>query len=164
MTTATHAQLLHPVAGPAAPALHAPGARPLGARPSRKARWSGRTLSGLAVLFLLADALMKVLELPVAVQGTQQVGYPQSVVFGLGVVQLACLAAYLVPRTSVLGAVLWTGYLGGAVATHVRIGDPLLTHVLVPVYVALFLWGGLWLRDARLRALLPVVRGAGPSR
>jgi DoxX-like family len=152
----TNAQLLHPIAAAGAPAPGAADARPLDARPSRGALWTGRALGGVASLFLLADALMKVLELPVAVQGTQQVGYPKEVVFGLGVVQLVCLAAYLVPRTAVLGAVLWTGYLGGAVATHVRIGDPLLSHVLAPVYVALFLWGGLWLRDARVRAVLPV--------
>ena len=77
-------------------------------------------------------------------------------VFSLGIVQLVCLAFYLVPRTAVLGAVLWTGYLGGAVATHVRIGHPLFSHVLFPVYVAVLLWVGLWLRDERLRTVLPV--------
>ncbi|WP_309893783.1 DoxX family protein [Archangium sp.] len=117
--------------------------------------WAGRILSGLAALFMLFDATMKVLELPVAVQGTTQLGYPESVVFGLGVVQLVCLAVYLVPRTSVLGALLWTGYLGGAIATHVRLGNPLFSHILFPTYVAAFLWLGLWLRDERLRAVLP---------
>ena len=124
--------------------------------PSKKALWAGRILSGLAVLFLLSDAAMKVLQLPVATQGTKQIGYPESVVLGLGIVQLVCLVVYLVPRTSVLGTVLWTGYLGGAVATHVRVGDPLFSHILFPVYVAAFLWAGLWLRDERLRAVLPV--------
>src|SRR5205823_2168452 len=85
-----------------------------------------------------------------------QLGYPASVVFGLGVLQLACLVVYLVPRTSVLGAVLWTGYLGGAVATHVRVGNPLFSHTLFPIYVATFLWAGLWLRDERLRCVLPM--------
>lgn len=122
---------------------------------SKKALWAGRVLSGLAVLFLLFDAGIKLLESPEAVQGTIQLGYPENVVFGLGVVQAVCLLVYLVPRTSVLGAVLWTGYLGGAVATHVRVGDPLFSHVLFPVYVAAFLWVGLWLRDERLRAVLP---------
>jgi hypothetical protein len=121
-----------------------------------KALWVGRILSGLAVLFLLFDAGMKLLQLPVAVEGTRQLGYPESVVFGLGIVQLVCLVAYLVPRTSVLGAILWTGYLGGAVATHVRLGNPLFSHILFPLYVAAFLWAGLWLRDERLRAVLPV--------
>src|SRR5207249_3667915 len=95
-----------------------------------KAVWTGRVLSGLAVLFLLFDAGVKVLQHPMAVQGTAELGYPQSVVVGLGIVQLVCLAVYLVPRTSVLGAVLWTGYLGGAVATHVRVGNPLFSHAL----------------------------------
>jgi DoxX-like family len=121
-----------------------------------KARRAGYVLSALAVLFLLFDATIKVLQLPMAVQGTVQLGFPASVLFGLGVVQLICLAVYLFPRTSVLGAVLWTGYLGGAIATHVRVGDPLFSHVLFPVYVAALLWGGLWLRDGQLRAVLPV--------
>ena len=119
--------------------------------------WTGRVLSGVAVLFLAMDAVIKVLQLPVAVEGTKKVGYPAGVVLVLGIIQLVCLAAYLIPRTRVLGAILWTGYLGGAVATHVRIGDPLFSHVLFPVYVATLLWGGLCLRDARLRA---VVQGA----
>ncbi|HEV2720231.1 MAG TPA: DoxX family protein [Thermoanaerobaculia bacterium] len=119
--------------------------------------WSGRVLSGVAVLFLTMDAMIKVLQLPVAVEGTKKVGYPAGVVLVLGIIQLICLAAYLIPRTRVLGAILWTGYLGGAVATHVRMGDPLFSHVLAPVYVAAVLWGGLCLRDARLRA---VVKGA----
>jgi len=123
---------------------------------ANKALWVGRILSGLAVLFLLFDATLKVLQLPVAMQGTRELGYPESVIFGLGIVQLVCLVAYLVPRTSVLGAVLWTGYLGGAIATHVRVGHPLFSHILFPVYVAAFLWTGLWLRDERLRAVLPV--------
>jgi hypothetical protein len=121
-----------------------------------KAMWAGRILSGLAVLFLLFDATLKVLQLPAAMQGTRELGYPESVILGLGIVQLVCLVAYLVPRTSVLGAVLWTGYLGGAVATHVRVGHPLFGYVLFPVYVAVLLWAGLWLRDERLRAVLPV--------
>ena len=113
-------------------------------------------MSGFAVLFLLVDATFKVLELPPAVEGTMQLGFPARVVFGLELLQLACLVVYLVPRTSVLGAVLWTGYLGGAVATHVRVGNPLFSHTLFPIYVATFLWAGLWLRDERLRAVLPI--------
>ncbi len=116
--------------------------------------WTGRVLSSLAVLFLAMDATMKVLQVPAAIEGTQKVGYPAGVVFPLGIVQFACLAAYLVPRTRILGAILWTGYLGGAVATHVRLGNPLFTHVLAPVYVAIFLWGGLCLRDGRLRSVV----------
>jgi hypothetical protein len=123
---------------------------------SPKSIWAGRIVSGIAVLFLTFDATLKVLRLPAAVEGTAQLGYPTGVLFGLGVVQIVCIVLYLVPRTAVLGAILWTGYLGGAVATHVRIGHPLFSHVLFPVYVALLLWGGLWLRDLRLRALIPV--------
>ena len=120
--------------------------------------WIGRVLSGLAVLFLTFDAAIKLLRLPMAIEGTTQLGYPAGVVLPLGVLQLVCLALYVLPRTSVLGALLWTGYLGGAIATHVRLGNPLFTHVLFPIYVALLLWGGLWLRDSRLRELLPRVR------
>ncbi|HSV08516.1 MAG TPA: DoxX family protein [Candidatus Binatus sp.] len=123
---------------------------------STEALWAGRVMSGLAVLFLLVDAAFKVLELPAAVEGTAQLGYPASVIFRLGLLELACLVVYLVPRTAVLGAVLWTGYLGGAVATHVRVGNPLLSHTLFPLYVATFLWAGLWLRDEQLRSVLPV--------
>lgn len=118
--------------------------------------WIGRVLSGFAVLFLTFDAALKLLRLPMAIEGTTELGYPAGVVLPLGVVQVICLVLYVIPRTSVLGAVLWTGYLGGAIATHVRLGNPLFTHVLFPVYVALLLWGGLWLRDRRLRTLLPL--------
>ncbi|MEZ4294033.1 MAG: DoxX family protein [Polyangiaceae bacterium] len=123
--------------------------------PSKAALWGGRVLSGLAVLFMAMDASMKLLQVPDAVEGTTKLGYPASVLFGLGVVQAVCLVAYLVPRTAIVGAILWTGYLGGAVATHVRLGNPLLSHVLFPLYVAAFFWGGLWLRDMKLRALVP---------
>jgi len=116
----------------------------------------GLILSGLAVLFLAFDAGMKVLSVPAAVEGTTQLGYPASAVTGIGILQVILLALYLIPRTAILGAVLWTGYLGGAVATHVRVSNPLFTHVLFPVYVAILLWGGLWLRDRRTRALLAV--------
>ncbi|HKS21865.1 MAG TPA: DoxX family protein [Thermoanaerobaculia bacterium] len=116
--------------------------------------WTGRVLSGVAVLFLAMDATMKVLQVPAAVEGTMKLGYPAGVLLPLGIVQLVCLAAYVIPRTRILGAILWTGYLGGAVATHVRVGDPLFSHILFPVYVAALLWGGLALRDARLRAIL----------
>ena len=122
---------------------------------SRRALWAGRIMSGFAVLFLGFDATMKLLLVAEAVQGTEQLGWPVSVIRPLGIVQAVCLLAYLWPPSAVLGAVLWTGYLGGAIATHVRVGDPLFSHVLFPVYVALFLWGGLWLRDRRVRALLP---------
>jgi hypothetical protein len=116
--------------------------------------WTGRVLSGIAVLFLAMDATMKVMQIPAAVKGTTELGYPAGVLLPLGIIQLVCLALYLIPRTRVLGAILWTGYLGGAVATHVRIGNPLFSHILFPIYVAVLLWGRLYLRDARLRAVL----------
>jgi hypothetical protein len=121
---------------------------------SKKGLWAGRILGGLAVLFLLFDSLIKVMKLPPAVEGTVALGYPATVVRGIGIIQLICLVLYVIPRTSVLGAILLTGYLGGAIATHVRVGSPLLTHTLFPIYVAALIWGGLYLRDARLRTLI----------
>ena len=115
----------------------------------------GYAFSGFAVLFLTFDASLKLLQVTAAVDSTGELGYQASVLLPLGLIQAVLLLLYLVPRTAVLGAVLWTGYLGGAVATHVRVDNPLFTHILFPVYVAVLLWGGLWLRDARLRALLP---------
>jgi hypothetical protein len=105
-------------------------------------------------LFLALDITLKLSGMPEAIEGTTQLGYPASVVFPLGLVQLACLALYLIPRTAPLGALLWTGYLGGAIATHVRVGNPLFSHTLFPIYVAALLWGSLWLRDRRVRGLL----------
>ena len=116
----------------------------------------GRALSAVAVAFLLFDSVGKLLEVAPVVAGTTQLGYPEGIVRTLGVILLLCVAIHLIPRTSVLGAILLTGYLGGAVATHVRVGSPLLTHVLFPVYVAAFIWGGLLLRDARVQRALDV--------
>jgi len=127
-------------------------------QPSTARLWTGRVVTGIAVLFLTFDAVVKVLKLGPAVQATTELGFPESLLVTIGVIELVCLIVYLVPRTSVLGAVLWTGYLGGAVATKVRLEAPLLSSSLFPIYVALFVWGGLWLRDRRVRALLPIVR------
>jgi hypothetical protein len=129
---------------------------------SSKALWTGRILSGLVVLFLLVDAgfkLIKPLPAP-AVQAFGQLGYPVGLAAGIGILLLACVALYAVPRTSVLGAILLTGYLGGAVATHVRVGDPWFSHALFPVYIGLLVWGGLYLRDERVRALIPLRQSA----
>ena len=120
---------------------------------NNRARWAGRIISALAVLFLTFDVTIKVLRLQFAVNGTVQLGFPASSVLPLGLIELVCLVLYLVPRTSVMGAILWTGYLGGAIATHSRLGNPMFSHVLFPLYVAAFLWGGLWLRDPRARAI-----------
>jgi hypothetical protein len=121
---------------------------------SLSATWAGRSLSGLATLFLLADSIAKLLEVPAVIEGSAQLGYPAHTVFGLGLVLLLSVVVYLIPRTAVLGAILLTGYLGGAVATHVRVGNPLLTHTLFPVYLGVTIWAGLVLRDQRLRAIL----------
>jgi DoxX-like family len=118
----------------------------------------GYALSGIAVLFLVFDTSLKLFAVKQAVQSTIELGYPGSAIFPIGVVELVCLALYLVPVTSVSGAILLVGYLGGAVATQLRAGNPLATHVLFPIYVAAMLCGGLYLREPRLRALLPFRR------
>ena len=126
------------------------------ALPSRGRLWAGRILTALPALFLLLDGVGKLLKPEEVVKGTVALGYPESTIFGIGIAQLVSLAFYLLPRTSVFGAVLLTGYLGGAVATHVRIGNPVFSHVLFPVYAALMVWGGLWLRESRLREIFPL--------
>lgn len=123
-----------------------------------KTIWVGRILSALAILFLSFDTIVKVLRLPVAIEGTTQLGYPESTVFVIGIIQLVCLVLYVIPQTSVFGAILFTGYLGGAIATHLRIGSPLFTHILFPIYVAVLIWGGLYAREPRLRAMVPIRR------
>lgn len=126
--------------------------------PGRAAIRAGYTLTALAALFLAFDTIMKLLQLAPAVEGTVALGYPAGTVLVIGVIELVALVLYLVPQTSVLGAVVMTGYLGGAIATHVRVGSPLASHTLFPIYVALLVWGGLYLRDARLRELMPLRR------
>jgi hypothetical protein len=116
--------------------------------------WSGRVLSGLAVLFLFVDAIGKLLRVGPVVEGTVKLGYQENIVFALGVLLLTGVVLYVMPWTSVIGAIYLTAFLGGAVATHVRVGSPLATHVLFGVYVAVFLWGGLALRTPRLMTLL----------
>lgn len=120
--------------------------------------WVGRALSWLAVMFLLFDSAGKLLEVQPVIDGTLQLGYPHDVVFSLGAILLSCVVAYVIPHTSVLGAVVLTGYLGGAVATQVRVGNPLFSHVLFPTYVAALVWVGLVLRDPRLQSFLPLRR------
>jgi hypothetical protein len=119
----------------------------------KNALWTGRILSGLVALFLAFDATIKLLAVPAAVEGTAKLGFPPGSLFALGLIQVICLIAYLVPRTAVIGAILWTGYLGGAIATHLRTGGPLFS-LIFPFIVAALLWGGLWLRDRRTRAVV----------
>ena len=125
----------------------------LSAPVTTKTIWAARVVSALPVLFLIFDGVIKVLRLAPAVDSTVQLGYPVGVVLGLGLVELVCLALYVVPRTSFIGALLLTGYLGGAIATHVRIGSPVFSLVF-PIMIGALLWGGLVLRDARVRSLL----------
>lgn len=117
--------------------------------------WTGRVLSGLFVAFMLMDLTMKLLDLPVVAETSRQLGLPTDQARLLGTIQLICVALYLHPRTSVLGAILVSAYMGGAVATHLRVESPLFSHILFGVYLAVIAWGGLWLRDARLRSLFP---------
>ena len=117
--------------------------------------WAGYVISGLVVLFLLFDAGIKLVELDIVKQTMAELGYPSDVAFGLGVLTLICTLLYVVPQTSVLGAILLTGYLGGAIATHLRVGSPVFSHLLFGGYLGLMIWGGLFLRDPKLRALIP---------
>ena len=123
---------------------------------TRTLHWAGRALTGLFALFMLGASIApKLLGLPVAEETLAQLGWPAGHALVVGLIELACLVLYLVPRTSVLGAVLTMALLGGAMATQLRVGNPLFSHILFSVYLGAFMWGGLWLRDERLRALSP---------
>lgn len=115
--------------------------------------WTGRILSALAILFLAFDTVIKVLNLAPAVEATSQLGYPAHLVVSIGLIQLACLAVYTFPRTAFLGAILLTGYLGGAVATQVRAESGLFS-VVFPLIIAALVWGGIFLRSERVRSLI----------
>lgn len=121
----------------------------------KKRSWAGIILSALPALFLLMDAVGKLIKPEAVITATVALGYQESVIVPLGIVLLVGVILYIIPKTAIFGAVLLTAYLGGAVATHVRVGSPLLTHVLIPVFIGILLWLGLWLRDARLRELTP---------
>jgi hypothetical protein len=123
---------------------------------AKKPSWAGRILTGLAVAFLIFDSVIKFSASAAVSQAMNQLGFPVHLALAIGTLELVLLAIYLFPRTSVLGAILWTGYLGGAIVLHVRVGNPLFSHVLFPIYVALLLWGGLYLREDRLRQLVPL--------
>jgi DoxX-like family len=124
---------------------------------SKRMLWTGWIISALPSLFLLVDGVMKLLKPAIVTETTVQLGYPESVILGLGIVLLACTLLYLIPRSAVLGAILLTGYLGGAVATHVRVSAGLF-EILFPVIFGALLWGGLFLRDERLRSFIPMRR------
>jgi hypothetical protein len=122
--------------------------------PSKSGLWTGRIVTAIPVLFLAFDSVIKLMKMDPVVQSFVQLGYPVDLARTIGFIELACLALYVFPRTSVLGAVLLTGYLGGGIATHVRVESPVFSHVLFPIYVAILIWGGLFLLDERLRAFV----------
>ena len=117
--------------------------------------WTGRVLTGLSAAFLIFDGGMKLFKPPVVVQATVHLGYPESTIVGIGAALLACTLLYIIPRTSILGAILLTGYLGGAVASNIRAEQPLF-NIVFPVIFAFIAWGGLWLREPRLEQMLPL--------
>jgi hypothetical protein len=119
-------------------------------KPPRRRLWIGRGVTTLPVLFLAFDTAIKLVPIEPVRESLQRLGYPVAMARGIGLLELCCLLLYLAPRSSVVGAALLTGFLGGAVATHVRVEDPLFSHVLFPIYVGALLWIGLWLRDGRL--------------
>ena len=119
---------------------------------SKKMLWTGRVLSALPVLMLLFSAAMKFAKPPGFAEGMAKLGIPESLALGLGILELACVIIYIIPRTAVLGAILLTGYLGGAILTHLRVGD----NFIGPIVFGVFIWGGLFLRDPRIRALIPL--------
>ncbi len=123
---------------------------------SKKMLWTGRIFTVLSVLFMLMDGVMKLFMPALVVEGMARLGYPVRLGPGIGILLLVCVVVYVVPRTSVLDAILLTGYLGDAVASSVRVGDPLFSHILFPVYFATLIWGGLYLREERLRVLMPL--------
>ena len=122
---------------------------------SPKRLWAGRIISALAALLLLFSGAMKLLKAPAVIVGMAHYGYPEHLILGIGVLEIGCTIVYLIPRTAILGAVLMTAYLGGATATNVRVGDP---SFIGPVLAGVFVWAGLYLRDERLSALIPVRR------
>jgi DoxX-like protein len=127
---------------------------------SKPSLWLGRVLSGLVILFLLFDGAIKLVPWPVVTETMDRIGYGSSETLArsLGIITIVCTVLYAVPPTSILGAILLTGYLGGAMASHLRIGSPLFSHILFGFYLGLMLWGGLWLRDRSLRASIPFRR------
>ena len=127
---------------------------------SKPALWLGRVLSGLVILFLLFDGAIKLVPWPVVTETMDRIGYGSSETLArsLGIITIVCTVLYAIPPTSILGAILLTGYLGGAMASHLRIGSPLFSHILFGFYLGLMVWGGLWLRDKSLRASIPFRR------
>jgi hypothetical protein len=124
---------------------------------SKSSKWASYIVTALPALFLLLDGVMKLFKPSFVVEATTKLGYQENVIVPIGVVLVACTALYLIPATSALGAILLTGYLGGAVATHVRVEEGAFA-IVFPFIIGALVWGGLYLRDTRLRALLPLIR------
>jgi hypothetical protein len=125
---------------------------------SKTKRWTSYIMSGLVILFMLFDSIMKFVKPPEVIEGTVALGFAESHLTTLGTLGLVSTLLYIFPRTSILGAVLLTGYFGGAMATHVRLNNPLFSHILFTVYLGILMWGGLWLRNQKLRELFPVIK------
>jgi hypothetical protein len=153
MTSAAHS-----ITAINAPAASSSPIRARSSRPAAVTRWAGPILTGIPIAFLAFDGAIKLAGIKAVADAMPQLGWPVSLALPLGVLLLTCVALYAIPQTAVLGAILLTGYLGGAVATHLRVGDPLFSHILFPTYVGAMIWGGLYLRDARVRALIPFRR------
>ena len=125
---------------------------------SKTKLWTSYVMSGLVILFMLMDGIMKFVKPPDVIEGTLALGFAEQHLPVIGTLGLISTLLYVFPRTSILGAILLTGYFGGVVATHVRLNNPLFTHTLFTVYFGILIWGGLWLRNGKLRELLPMKR------
>lgn len=123
---------------------------------SKTQRWTSYIMSGLVILFMLMDSIMKFVKPPEVVEGTVALGFAEKHLPVIGILGLMSTLLYAFPRTSILGAILLTGYFGGAVATHLRLNNPLFTHTLFTIYFGILIWGGLWLRNIKLRELMPL--------
>ena len=130
-----------------------PGGEP---HPSKAILWTSRIMSGLVILFMLFDSIFKFVKPTTVVEGTLTLGYAEHHIVVIGLLGFISILLYAIPRTSFLGAVLLTGYFGGAIATHFRLDNPLFTHTLFPVYLAVLAWGGIWLRNVEVRKLIPL--------
>jgi hypothetical protein len=118
--------------------------------------WIGRGITALVVAFLLFDTVLHLMNIPLVQQASVELGFPVALAPLIGMIELLCVLLYAIPATSVLGAILLTGYLGGAVAAQLRVGNPLFGQILFPIYVGLTVWGGLWLRESRLYQMIPI--------
>ncbi|HKI43852.1 MAG TPA: DoxX family protein [Balneolales bacterium] len=125
---------------------------------SAKSLWTGRIISALVVLFMLFDSITKIMQVPAVMKASVQLGYTAGTISVIGIILFVCVVVYVIPRTSILGAVLLTGYLGGAVATNLRIGAPLFSNVLFPVYFGILVWAGLFMRNPHLRRFIPLIK------